>query len=201
MASNPAKAAALGFSVHTGWAVVAAVCGPLTAPTLLHRGRIDIAPGDESGDVFHVAAELPAGKAQGHIDKCLKASRSAARSALTAALRTIGNKTKFVAAGVVANNARLPESLEAILASHKMVHSAEGDFYRRAILEASKGLDLNTTSVRSKELSEATSMALSIDPGALPDRLTAIGRAVGRPWSRDEKDAYCIACVALARSK
>jgi hypothetical protein len=201
MANNLAKTAALGFSVHTGWAIVAAVCGPLTSPTLLHRGRIDIAPDDESGHVFHVAAELAASKAQTHIDKCLKASKGASRSALSATLRNVGGKAKVVAAAIVANNATLPRSLEAILASHMLVHSAEGDFYRRAILEAAKSLDLKGTLVRAKDLPEAASEALSIKSSDLPDRLAQLGRVVGRPWSRDEKDAFCAACVALAQSK
>jgi hypothetical protein len=201
MANNLVKTAALGFSVHTGWAVMAAVSGPLTSPTLLHRGRIDIAPGTESGHVFHVAAELPAGSAQGHIEKCLKFSKGAARSALSATLRSLAGRAKVVAACVVTNNARLPESLDSILASHMLIHSAEGDLFRRAILEASKALDLKTVVLRAKDLSDAATEALSLKPGSLPDHLIATGRAVGRPWSRDEKDAYCAACVALARSK
>jgi hypothetical protein len=200
MANSLAKTAALGFSVHTGWAAVAAVSGPLTAPTLLHRERIDIAPGAESGHVYHVAAELTGRAAQSHIDKCLKTSSKAALTALSATVRNLSLRGKVVASGVIANNAKLPDLLDSILASHMLIHSAEGDFYRRAILDASKALDLKPVVVKSKELADAASAALSLKPGTLPDHLATVGRTVGRPWARDEKDAYCAACVALAKA-
>jgi hypothetical protein len=99
---------------------------------------------------------------------------------------------------VIANNAKLPEALDSILASHMLIHSAEGDFYRRAILDASKTLNLKLVVVKAKDLAAAASAALSPKAGPLPDHLAMVGRAVGRPWARDEKDAYCAACIALA---
>jgi hypothetical protein len=37
-----------------------------------------------------------------------------------------------------------------------------------------------------------------VKAAALPQWLTERGRAVGRPWGRDEKEALLVACIALA---
>src|ERR1019366_7900541 len=48
---------ALGFRVHSGWAVVVAVSGPLTSPTVTERWRIEFAAPEIPGSTqpYHAA--------------------------------------------------------------------------------------------------------------------------------------------------
>jgi hypothetical protein len=191
--------AALGFSVHTGWAGAVAVAGPLASPKLMHRSRVDLSPGKESAHVFHVAAEKRTGAAARHIEGCGKAVADSARLGLASLAKALAISP--VTVGVVVANAPLPGSLEAILRSHMLIHAAEGDFYRRAVLQAGEGLGWRPIAVPSKELAPAAAAALAIAPERVKDWLVAFGREVGRPWGRDEKDAFLAACVALAQCR
>jgi hypothetical protein len=89
---RPPTSAAAGFSVHTGWAASVVVAGTLSAPVVLDRRRVALAPKDEPGDnqVFHAAENRPIAEARRIIAAAERASLAAAReglAALEAALR------------------------------------------------------------------------------------------------------------------
>jgi hypothetical protein len=193
--ASPSSTVAFGFSAHTGWAQAVAVGASLAAPKLLHRGRVDLSVGKESAHVFHAAAEMPLAAAKTYIERCRKRAISAAQAEMAALLKSLAPANGVIA--VVVGNAKLPP-LEAILKSHMLIHAAEGDFYRRAILDAAEMHKLRSVAVPSKELADAACGALNVSVDQLPLWLTTCGRSVGRPWGRDEKDAFLAACVALA---
>jgi hypothetical protein len=194
MTSAPPRLA-LGFSTHTGWAQAVAVAAPLSVPKLLHRGRIDLNIGKDSVHVFHVAADMGLPAAQSHIERC--ATRATANAQTEIASLLDAHARAKAAIGIVVGNTKLPP-LEAVLRSHMLIHAAEGEFYRRAIIRGAEAHKLMTVTVPAKELAEAASAALELKPAQLGQWLTEYGRTVGRPWGRDEKDAFLAACVALA---
>ena len=189
-------ATALGFSVHTGWAQVVALTGPRGAPKLLHRGRVDFAPGSESVEIFHIAAEMALAEAKRHIERCAKLATARARTELAALIKTHASGAAIVAVGVVGNSV-MPTAFDSVLRSHLMIHGAEGILYRRAVLQAAQDLKLKIRAIPSKELMEAAAGLLKVAPARLPQWLTDFGRTVGRPWGRDEKDAFLAASLAL----
>lgn len=189
----PASKVAFGFSTHTGWAQAVVASGPLTAPRLLHRGRIDLGVGKDSVHVFHAAAEMTLTAARSHVDRCAKRATANAESEIATLVHAHGR----AAIGVVVGNAKLPP-FEAILKSHMLIHAAEGDFYRRAILAAAATHKLKAAAVPAKELADAAAAALRLPTATLAPWLTSYGKSVGRPWGRDEKDAFLAACIALA---
>ena len=195
MAPSPRRAA-YGFSVHTGWAMAVAVAGPLSSPQLLLRQRIEFKPGAESVHVFHVAAEKTGPEAKRHYDRCKALVAAQARSQLELLLEAINPAP--TALGIVVGNAALPSSLEAILRSHMQIHSAEGNFYRGSLLDAGAVLKLKSRAVPARELAPRAMRALKIDEAKLSPFLSSIRCKVGRPWGRDEKDAFLAACIALA---
>src|SRR5262249_57236585 len=73
------------------------------------------------------------------------------------------------AVGVVAWGSRLPDSLEAILAAHPFVHAAEGELFRRALLDA------------------AGARGLLVPAEAACEAVERIERPAGPPWARDQK--------------
>jgi hypothetical protein len=192
--------AALGFRLHTGWAAVVAWAGPPREPRLLDRRRIELLdPHDEGGRfVYHRAQELPRARAETLIAKTRANAEAHARAALREVLAAVSAQGLAAETAVVAVGAsRLPDDLDKILASHTLVHSAEGALYRGAVVAAAEARGLKVHEVPAKELEARAASALGVAPAKIPARLAATGKLVGRPWSADQKEATLLAWIAL----
>jgi hypothetical protein len=77
-----------------------------------------------------------------------------------------------------------------------LIHTAEGALFRGAIKSASEALKIPITEVPARELPLRASSALGVPLAALLDRLAAIGRTAGKPWAKDQKDAFLVALLA-----
>lgn len=193
--------AALGFRAHTGWAAAVALAGPAASPRVLERRRLDLAesPDVESAQVFHIAAELSRAAAEKLIERARTVALRKARSGLEAACAELrGAGHQVVALGVVLGNGRVPGELEAILRSHPLIHTAEGDLYRGALVDAGAALGLRVMGVASKELYDLAAPVLGLDAGQLRRQLGELGREVGKPWAQDQKESALVAWLALA---
>jgi hypothetical protein len=84
------------------------------------------------------------------------------------------------------------------LKSHSLIHTAEGELFRVAIKSASQQLKIPVTEIRARDLESQAAQALGISAAKVPDRIAAIGRAAGRPWSKDQKTSLLAALVAAA---
>jgi hypothetical protein len=191
-----ANAAAVGFSVHTGWAASVSITGPLRAPGILDRRRIRLAESDDTvrAEVYHQAARLSGAAAAKFVRDATAAASRRARAEI-AALR---ESQPLVAAGFLVSAGRLPPDLAAILRSHPLIHTAEGAFYREALATAAADCGLQIVRIPRRELAGRFASALGTDDASARERLTAMGRALGPPWARDQKDAAMAALVALA---
>jgi hypothetical protein len=187
--------AAVGFRVHSGWAAAVVVGEREGSPAVLERRRIDIADAKIAGSKqpYHAAEGLPMKQAAGLIDRCRKATWSLARAGVEELCRAhdVGWCGMLMAAGQP-----LPD-LAAILASHALIHAAEGEFFRRAIADASQDRRLAVRRVKEKELLETCARELGLAAPALRQRLTDWGRELGPPWTQDEKFAALAAWLAL----
>ncbi len=183
--------AALGFCAHTGWAMAVTVGGH-GRPRVLARLRLELAAGD--AHVYHSAAELALSDAE----KLLAAAAAAARARADRAVRALRDAHGATSAGIVVGNAPFDAPLEKILAAHPLIHAAEGVLYRQALIEASRAAGLAVAEVPAKQL--AAQAAGRLRASDLPTLLVEVGREAGRPWGKDEKDAYLAACVASRRA-
>jgi hypothetical protein len=170
---------ALGIRSHSGWAVVVAA----TTSRILDRRRIEIAdpaiPG--SRQPFHAAEVLPFERAETLIRKCRESSLFLATRALTACLDYQVER----AAILFASGRPLPE-LAAILRSHALIHTAEGEFFREVLVSACEQCGVPVMRIKERDL---------------PDNplVTELGRSLGPPWRQDEKRASLAAWAALKR--
>jgi hypothetical protein len=190
------RRAALGFKAHTGWAAVVAIGGPIDAPEILAKARIDVASTFDEGAVFHVGQELPIDAARALVRDAEVRFTARARAEL-AAFTTRLDAT-IVAASMVAAAARPLPPLESILKSHPLVHAAEGELYRRVFAEAGAALGARPTRVAPDALERSVAAALGLTPAKLAARLASLGKASGRPWAADQKQAALVAWLALA---
>jgi hypothetical protein len=191
--------AALGLRAHTGWAALVALGGPAGAPQVLDRQRLILE--DPTGEVarfcYHVAADAPAGRAEGIIATARAAAETAADAAIGRAIDKLRGAGFEVVAGVVLTGAPVPQELEAILAAHPLIHAAEGALYREALMAGCRAHDLPVVTIRERELWRRAQPALGRDEAAVQASIDALGRAAGRPWGQDQKMAAAAAWIAL----
>jgi hypothetical protein len=193
--------AAIGLRPHTGWAALVAVGGAPASPIVLDRRRLELIDDMAARHVYHAARELELPAAE-------KLVRRAARTACAAADRALGDvaaglqgsEYTIAAAGIVAQARRLPP-LARIVASHALVHSAEGELYRAALADAAEAVGLDVHLVAAPDVFETAADALGVDGSRLAAQIAAIGRELGPPWRKDQKEATAVALVALASSR
>jgi hypothetical protein len=134
-----------------------------------------------------IAAELLFAQAEALVRQAIDSSRSLARNAIASVLQELTSQGHDTAgcAVLLASGKPLPD-LAAILASHPLIHTAEGELFREALLWAARECGLDAIGVREK----------SLDAEVLR-RLDPLGKSLGPPWTQDEKRAAAAALMAL----
>jgi hypothetical protein len=84
-----------------------------------------------------------------------------------------------------------------VLASHALLHAAEGVLYREVLLDAAAELELQATLVSPASLGTSVQAATGWDGDRQVAWLSALGRAAGPPWQQDHKRAALAALVVL----
>jgi hypothetical protein len=188
---------ALGLSVHTGWAACVAASGSLRAPRVEARDEIELLA-DPDRFVFHRAAEMGLAEAQRTVAKANRDVHVRAKAALSGLLAPLRDASlEVTSCAVVAKDGVMPASLEQITAAHPRIHTAEGCFYRDALLAAAQALGLVARVLPPKELESAAATVMGLGRAQVPGLLTDAGRIVGRPWGKDQKMAALAAWIML----
>jgi hypothetical protein len=192
--------AALGFRAHSGWAALVAVTEPLSAPAVVLRRRIVTADPKVAGSKqpFHAAEDWPLPKAEKYIERCSDSSHQLALAAVQAALDELQQAGHIpIACGAIVGSGRQLPDLQRILASHALLHAAEGEFFRNVIATATERCKLRNVCVKERELFERCRTELTSE-NELQRHLATLGRALGPPWRQDEKFATLAAWLALS---
>lgn len=196
------EAAALGFRAHSGWAVAVAVAGSPNQPIVLERRRIEIAdaaiPG--SRQPFHAAEDLDAARAEALISRCRESSQALATAAISRLVVQFSVQHSLSASGMISGSGRPLPDLSAILRSHALLHTAEGEFFREVLARASESCSLPVKRVKEREVWDRGAEVFHLRPETLQQQIQALGRSLGPPWRQDEKLASLAAWIALAES-
>jgi hypothetical protein len=194
------KESAVGFRVHSGWTAMVAVTIEKGSPSIVAKQRPHLVETFTYAfrQPYHTAEKMPPGEAREFITR---AQNEATRLAYRA-IRSLESDSKeqgiqLTRCGLLLASGRPLPSLEKILASHALIHTADGELFREAILHACMRCGLATESIREKELLERARLVLRVQPTALMRRVTQLGRPFGAPWSQDEKFATLAAWLAL----
>jgi hypothetical protein len=194
------KQAALGFRVHSGWTAVVAVAMEKGSPCVLARSRPQLVETFtyEFRQPFHTAEKMPFDKGSEFISRAQKEARDLAYRAIhevQADLQKQGYESKR--SGLLLASGKPLPALERILASHALIHTADGELFREALLHASARCGLAMNCIKEKELLDRAAETFRLKPEALLRRVTELGRPHGSPWSQDEKFATLVAWLAL----
>jgi hypothetical protein len=173
MSNARAKTRAIGISVHTGWGACVVVSGSTRKPEIVANKVVELL-GDAERFCYHRAAEMDPGIVPGWLAQIRAKALGKARSELSPLMQQVHT------GAIVAKDGNLPD-LQAVLASHMRIHSAEGSFYRDVFREAC-------------EVPCRIITAASLDITALDAK--ALGM-VAKPWGRDQKLAALAALRTL----
>jgi hypothetical protein len=190
---------ALGCRDHSGWAVVVGVGGDPSAPRVLARERIPLVDEALPRMAYHAALEVDLDDAGALIEQVTRSAEQYAERSLSSVadqLRADGHEVIGVA--VAASNTAPPTDLAKILASHSLVHAAEGELYRDALVDATETLGLPLTRFPNKHALSEAAAALGVDTETLSARLAALRKTLGPPWQKDHREATAAALLVLA---
>ena len=192
---------ALGFRAHSGWAALVAVSGPLRSPVVIDRRRLELVePRDpRAKQPYHAAARLELKDAEKLVRHYIAKTRLVARTRLRAVMSELRKKGYEVkGCGVLQGSGRTLPALEKILASHPLLHTAEGVLFREVLARASEHCQISVTGIRERELFLEGEARLRIPADELRSRVAQMGKSIGPPWGQDEKYAALVAWLALA---
>ncbi len=195
------KRAAFGFQMHSGWGVLVAVSGAPDAIEILARRRIVTADPEMPGAIqpYHYAVNLKLPESHKHLANCAAASTRLAIAAIADLVTELNARHYHVAGSAVllASGRSLPP-LEKILASHPLIHTAEGEFFRHAVSQACEDLQISVTAIRQRELEERANAAFGKVASRVKDTVANLGKTIGPPWTQDHKTAALAAALILA---
>jgi hypothetical protein len=221
------KSAALGIRMHSGWGVLVAVSGDADSVEVIDRRRI-VTIGDVTiGDVqeadpripgakqpYHFAAGLGFPKlglpklvlpklglreAERYLTNCAAISDRMAFAAIGEVVRELdGRHYRIVGSAVLVASGRPLPSLAKILASHPLIHTAEGEFFRNAVRRACERWNISVAAIPERELEERAETAFGKAASRVQCRIASLGGSIGPPWTKDHKAAALAAVVILA---
>lgn len=202
-ASDPAhmKRAAIAIRVHSGWGALVAVAGNAQTAEILARSKITIVDPKAAGAMqpYHFAKELALPAAERHLAKCAASSEGLALAGLRQVIDEMGRREVTVAgcAILLASGRPLPE-LSKILASHPLIHTAEGEFFRQAFWKAAERLELPVAGFKERDLEKRAVSVFGEAAGQAKETIANLGKIVGAPWTADQKNATLAALLLLA---
>lgn len=168
---------------------------------VLARARVELIDDKdpESKQPYHtvefVCLEEAAGRLRGYLDT----ATALAYAAIAAQRANLGERGyQLKAVGILGAADRKPSSLSSILASHALIHAAEGDHYRSALSAATERHGLRVRRIQARALEDHAVGELRLPLRTVLDTVNGLGRQVGPPWGADQKKAALLAWMLLA---
>lgn len=183
--------AAIGFRAHSGWAAAVALAGPADSPVVVARRRIEMRERGAAGpsQPYHAAVGLDIREAERLVRECAARAAELAVAALRGLVEDLGRLGHpVVGCGLLLGSGRPLPTIEKILSSHPLLHTAEGELFRNALRAASLECGLPVSEVKERLLAED-----------LKRQAAGLGKAIGPPWRQDEKLAAAVAWMVIAR--
>lgn len=198
--SEHMKQAALAIRVHSGWGALVAVAGSAAAAEVLKRSRIDIVDRKMPGAVqpYHFAQQQALPAAERHLAKCAASSERLAWEGMRKAVDEVRREAAVTGCVILMGSGRALPELSKILASHPLIHTAEGEFFRRAFWKAAERLAIPVTGFRERDLEQQARSAFGAAAPEADRTIANLGKAMGPPWTADQKMATLAALLLLA---
>jgi len=195
------KHVALGFRAHSGWTALVAITLEQGIPRVLLREHPHLVKTFtyEFRQPYHTARKGSLDEARDFISRVRSEARGLAWQAISSAqLNLQGQGYELKRCGLLLSSGKPLPDIPQILASHALIHTADGELFREALLHACERCGLGTFKAPERGLLERASQALQQKGDELGCCLAHLGAAVGSPWTQDEKLAALVAWLSLA---
>lgn len=192
---------AFGLRAHSGWAALVVLGKQRDEFVVIDRRRIELVEEPWAKQPYHAAETLEREAAQKLVGRGIDgAGRLALREMKAAIKRESDRQNKVISCAVVVG-VPMPEwSTAEILAVHFRMHKAEGALFQNALVWAAEKCKLKTLPVLEKELTAQASRQLGMRDELLVKKIAMLGKSVGSPWGKDQKDAALVAFMALQQA-
>ena len=194
------KHAAVGFRAHSGWTALVAISLEDGSPLVLLRQRPHLVKTFtyEFRQPYHSAEKRSPAEARSIISRVRTDARHLAYQAIHSVQTNLREHDyELKRCGLLLASARPLPALPQILSSHALIHTADGELFRKALIHATLRCGFQMFTAKESELLETASHTLHLQPDDLVRRLTSLGSALGPPWTQDEKFASLVAWLSL----
>jgi hypothetical protein len=190
---------AFGMKAHSGWAALVVLGKQGDGFVVVDRRRIELVKSEWARQPYHAAEGLQPQAARDLVERGIHAAHeNAVREMKATVQRESERKNEVKACGVLVGSPMPDWSVAEILAVHFRMHKAEGVLFREALIHAAKDCKLKALEIPEKEIMAHAEHKLKIPALELSKQLSAIGKAAGPPWGKDQKDAALAAMIAFA---
>src|SRR5713101_3452320 len=196
------KRAAIGVRMHSGWGALVAVANNPGMVEVLERRRVAVTiPGTPGANQpYHFAEKLQFAEAEKFLGNCFAASRRLALAAVREVVEELrGRQYRVIGSALLLASGRPLPPLAKILASHALIHAAEGEFFREVFSQACESLGLPVTGLRERDLDECVQTSFGKEAARMRQQISTVGRSLGPPWTQDQKMSALAALVVLSR--
>jgi len=189
---------AFGMKAHSGWAALVVLGIRDGEFAVVDRRRIELVEEEWAKQPYHAAEEMKGAEARDLVGRGIDAARRIAVREMRAAVkREKDRKNEVVACALLTGNPMPDWSVEEILSVHFRMHKAEGVLFRDVLARAAETCGLKLVAIMEKQLMKQAEKTLGVASSALVSRVAALGKVVGPPWGKDQKDSALGAMVAL----
>ena len=192
---------AFGIKAHSGWAALVVLGTSGGELQVVDRRRIELVEKDKGSwakQPYHAAENLNAAQARDLIKRAIATARRIAIQEMRMAIHRSREAGHEIAACAVLVVDPMPNwSVAEILAVHFRMHKAEGVLFREALAHAATVNHLRLVAVSEKQLEDEADRALEPSLNSLRKSIASLGKSVGPPWGKDQKDAALAALIAL----
>ncbi|HJU92930.1 MAG TPA: hypothetical protein VJ656_08365 [Pyrinomonadaceae bacterium] len=187
---------AFGLKAHSGWAALVVIGKQRDELAVVDRRRIELVDEPWAKQPYHAAEGLEREVARDLVKRGVDTAHRFALTEMKAAIKRERDRENDVLGCSILVGTPMPDwNTEEILAVHFRMHKAEGVLFQNALLRASEKCKLNTLSVLEKELIVQATTQLG---DKIVKQIAGLGKSVGPPWAKDQKDAALVALMALS---
>jgi len=191
---------AFGLKAHSGWAALVVLGFDGGNFEVVERRRVELVEENWQKQPYHAAEELESREAEMLVKRGVQAAhRNAIREIRAAIKRAKRNGHSIVGCAVLMGEPMPDWSVAQILAVHFRMHKAEGVLFREALAKAATKCALKIVPVPEKQLNDYAVRILGTPISRLANSIALLGKEIGPPWGKDQKDAALAAMIALGK--
>jgi hypothetical protein len=190
---------AFGIKAHSGWAALVVVGRRGGGEVVVvDRRRVELVEEVWAKQPYHAAETLTQDAARELVERGVEAAHRIALREMQEALRRERERNHRVTGCAVLMSDPMPAwSTDQILSVHFRMHKAEGVLFREALARAADACGLKVVRIPEKLLAKRAAETFGTAAGDLVNDVATLGKSIGPPWGKDQKEAALAALVAL----